>query len=149
MYKTLLVKYFQVTSKKFSSKSSKWWLNTKAVGTKGSITRPLELVVRAITLTTGRLTITVRVVSPVTGLPTSIDKTSSSIIGPLTPAARSRFGYWSLVRCLRPSNCQYRSLVRHLLHQIANTNHRSWVISHYIAITVELEFVSSFPNQAT
>ena len=57
--------------------------------------RPLELAVRAITLMTGLLTITVRVVSQVTGSPTSIDKMSSSIIEPPTLVAGSRF--WLLV----------------------------------------------------
>ena len=59
------------------------------------MTRPIELAVRAVALTTGLLTITIGAVSQVIGSSTSIYKMTSSIIGPSTLVAGSRF--WSLV----------------------------------------------------
>ena len=104
MYQTLSVKYFQVlsvTSKIFqvnhqsNGSTPKPWLNTKAIGTEGPVTKPLELAVIAIASATGLLTIIVRAISQEIGVPTPIDKMISSIIRPLTPVEGSRF--WSLV----------------------------------------------------
>ena len=68
-----------MTSKFFLSKSPKQWLNTKAIGTEGPVTRPLKLAIRAIASAIGLLTIIVKAISQVIGLPTSIDKMISSI----------------------------------------------------------------------
>ena len=89
-----------MTSKIFQVNYQNRCLNTGAASAKDSVTGPLELAIRVVALATRLQTIIVKEVSPMTGPPTPVDKSLSSITRP--PAL---VVMWHL----QPSNHQHQS----------------------------------------
>ena len=97
------IKYFLLfcmTSKIFQVNYQNRWLNTGAASAKDSVTGPLELAIKVVALATRLQTITVKEVSLMTGPPTPVDKSSSSITRPPALVVMWR---------LQPSNHQHQS----------------------------------------